>query len=187
MLKQASVYRDTYTNVSVRTGINRQTYYDNQWNLNNRLSSLGLRDNVRSSEVQTMWNSLANTGMNESQMFATAIDNVVTNKIVPYLDTTSQEFNLLNTRLNNDFVKDIRGINKANLEIAGNNYVTESLLNTIIDKVQPMSDEALQNLALGSTEITSFVNTLMSKGYDGILRYHMLQNIFKLKNMETKC
>lgn len=166
MLKQASVYRDTYTNVSVRTGINRQTYYDNQWNLNNRLSSLGLRDNVRSSEVQTMWNSLANTGMNESQMFATAIDNVVTNKIVPYLDTTSQEFNLLNTRLNNDFVKDIRGINKANLEIAGNNYVTESLLNTIIDKVQPMSDEALQNLALGSTEITSFVNTLMSKGYD---------------------
>ena len=48
MLKQASVYRDTYTNVSVRTGINRQTYYDNQWNLNNRLSSLGLRDNVRS-------------------------------------------------------------------------------------------------------------------------------------------
>ena len=166
MLKQTSVYRDTYTNVSVRTGINRQTYYDNQWNLNNRLSSLGLRDNVRSSEVQTMWNSLANTGMNESQMFATAIDNVVTNKIVPYLDTTSQEFNLLNTRLNNDFVKDIRGINKANLEIAGNNYVTESLLNTIIDKVQPMSDEALQNLALGSTEITSFVNTLMSKGYD---------------------
>ena len=166
MLKQANVYRDTYTNVSVRTGINRQTYYDNQWNLNNRLSSLGLRDNVRSSEVQTMWNSLANTGMNESQMFATAIDNVVTNKIVPYLDTTSQEFNLLNTRLNNDFVKDIRGINKANLEIAGNNYVTESLLNTIIDKVQPMSDEALQNLALGSTEITSFVNTLMSKGYD---------------------
>lgn len=166
MLKQASVYRDTYTNVSVRTGINRQTYYDNQWNLNNRLSSLGLRDNVRSSEVQTMWNSLANTGMNESQMFATAIDNVVTNKIVPYLDTTSQEFNLLNTRLNNDFVKDIRGINKANLEIAGNNYVTESLLNTIIDKVQPMSDEALQNLALGSTEITSFVNTLMSKGYN---------------------
>lgn len=166
MLKQANVYRNTYTNVSVRTGINRQTYYDNQWNLNNRLSSLGLRDNVRSSEVQTMWNSLANTGMNESQMFATAIDNVVTNKIVPYLDTTSQEFNLLNTRLNNDFVKDIRGINKANLEIAGNNYVTESLLNTIIDKVQPMSDEALQNLALGSTEITSFVNTLMSKGYD---------------------
>lgn len=166
MLKQANVYRDTYTNVSVRTGINRQTYYDNQWNLNNRLSSLGLRDNVRSSVVQTMWNSLANTGMNESQMFATAIDNVVTNKIVPYLDTTSQEFNLLNSRLNNDFVKDIRGINKANLEIAGNNYVTESLLNTIIDKVQPMSDEALQNLALGSTEITSFVNTLMSKGYN---------------------
>lgn len=166
MLKQANVYRDTYTNVSVRTGINRQTYYDNQWNLNNRLSSLGLRDNVRSSEVQTMWNSLANTGMNESQMFATAIDNVVTNKIVPYLDTTSQEFNLLNTRLNNDFVKDIRGINKANLEIAGNNYVTESLLNTIIDKVQPMSDEALQNLALGSSEITSFVNTLIGKGYD---------------------
>lgn len=166
MLKQANVYRDTYTNVSVRTGINRQTYYDNQWNLNNRLSSLGLKDNVRSSEVQTMWNSLANTGMNESQMFATAIDNVVTNKIVPYLDTTSQEFNLLNSRLNNDFVKDIRGINKANLEIAGNNYVTESLLNTIIDKVQPMSDEALQNLALGSTEITSFVNTLIAKGYD---------------------
>lgn len=166
MLKQASVYRDTYTNVSVRTGINRQTYYDNQWNLNNRLSDLGLRDNVRSSEVQTMWNSLANTGMNETQMFATAIDNVVTNKIVPYLDTTSQEFNLLNTRLNNDFVKDIRGINKANLEIAGNNYVTENLLNTIIDKVQPMSDEALQNLALGSTEITSFVNTLIAKGYD---------------------
>lgn len=163
---QTGTYENTFTNISVRAGVTRDQYYDNQWNLNNRLSNMGLNDNIRSSDVQKMWNSLANTGMDEKDMFANAIDNVVTQKIVPYLDTTSQSVNLLNNRLDGSFVKDIRGINQANLEIAGNNYATQDLLNTIIDKVQPMSDEALQNLALGSSEITSFVNTLIGKGYD---------------------
>ena len=163
---QTNTYENTFSNISVRTGLTRDQYYDNQWELNNQLSSLGLNDNIRSSEVQQMWNSLADTGMSQGDILEQALDNVVTKKIVPYLDTTSQDVNLLNSRLDGNFVKDIRGINKANLDIAGNNYVTQDLLNTIIAQVQPMSDEALQNLTQGSEEMTSYINSLMAKGID---------------------
>ena len=166
LTNQTNAYENTFTNISVRTGLTRDQYYDNQWDLNNQLSSLGLNDNIRSSEVQQMWNSLADTGMSQSDILERALDNVITNKIVPYLDTTSQDVNLLNNRLDGNFIKDIRGINKANLDMAGNNYITQDLLNTIIAQVQPMSDEALQNLTQGSEEMTSYINSLMAKGID---------------------
>ena len=161
---QYNAYNSTFSNFAARTGVTRNTYYNEQIGARNTLSSRGLFDNVATSEVMSMWNDLANIGMSSENIFASAIDNVVTNKIVPYLNTTTQEFNFLNTKLDNQFVKDIRGISKTNLEIAGNNYMTQDLLQMIIDEVQPMSDEALQNLAQGSAEFTSTVNALRSQG-----------------------
>lgn len=163
---QTSVYENTFTNVSVRTNTSRGRYQDMQALTNNELSTLGLRNNVATSDVQQMWNSLASIGANQETMFERAIDNVVTNKIVPYLDTTSVSVNLLNNRLDGKFVKDIRGINQANLDIAGNNYATQELLNTIIDQVQPMSDKALEDLAQGSTEVTALIGQLIASGMD---------------------
>lgn len=170
---QTSAYENTFENISVRNGISRKNYYDAQWRINNTLGDMGLYNNVAASDVQNMWNTMASAGVNidmstekaRADLTANAIDLVLTNKIVPYLDTSSQEFLILNSRLDNNFVKDIRGINKANLEIAGNNYVTQDLLQTIIDQVQPMSDEALENLAQGSTEVTSMINSLIAQDY----------------------
>lgn len=166
------MYEKSFQNIATMTGTTRSTYYGKQAGLNNQLNSLGLNDNVATSDVQEMWNSLASIGANEDTMFERALDNVITKNIVPYLDTTSQSVNLLDERLGGSFVKDIRGISKANLEIAGNNYATQELLQTIIDEVQPMSDEALQNLAQGSEEMTSLINKLTPEmGKDAATAY----------------
>lgn len=184
---QTSAYQNTFENISVRNGTTRQNYYDTQWRVNNVLGDMGLFNNIATSDIQNMWNSMANAGVSidmsnekaRADLTANAIDLVLTNKIVPYLDTSSQEFLLLNSRLDNNFVKDIRGINKANLEIAGNNYVTQDLLQTIIDQVQPMSDEALENLAQGSTEVTAMINSLIEQGYSADAAKSYATQLFK--------
>lgn len=172
MRNQYNSYNNNFSNISVRTGMTRSTYFSQQLKINSNLSSQGLYNNVRNSEVTDMWNKLANTGMNQADMIANALDNVITNKIVPYLDTSSQQFNILNSRLDGNFVKQIRGINLYNQEIAGNNYNTEKLLQQIIDEVQPMSDEALQNLTKGSAEMTAIINKLTPiMGADAATQY----------------
>lgn len=174
---QRNSYENNFTNIAARTGMSSSVYRSNQAALSgfgrNILHEQGLMNNIATSEVQNMWNSLANTGMNQEQILANALDNVITNKIVPYLDTTTTDINLLNNKLNGNFIKDIRGINKSNLDMVGNNYATKELLQTIIDEVQPMSDEALQNLTQGSTEMTAFINKMIDSGVskDAALSY----------------
>ena len=160
---QRNIYNSTFQNVSVRTGTTRSTYYANQRALPSTLQSQGLYNNVKVSEVMDMWNKLADIGMNQEQMFTNALDSVITQKIVPYLDVTSKDVNILNSRLDGNFIKQIRGINQASLDLAGNNYNTQELLQTIIDQVQPMSDESLQNLTKGSAEMSALINYLTPK------------------------
>lgn len=160
---QRNMYNSTFQNVSVRTGTTRSTYYANQRALPSTLQSQGLYNNVKVSEVMNMWDKLADIGMNQEQMFANALDSVITAKIVPYLDVTSKDVNILNERLDGQFIKQIRGINQASLDLAGNNYMTQELLQTIIDQVQPMSDESLQNLTKGSAEFSALINYLTPK------------------------
>ena len=160
---QRNMYNSTFQNVSVRTGTTRSTYYANQRALPSTLQSQGLYNNVKVSEVMDMWNKLADIGMNQEQMFTNALDSVITAKIVPYLDVTSRDVNILNTRLDGQFIKQIRGINQASLDLAGNNYMTQELLQTLVDQVQPMSDESLQNLTKGSAEMTTLINYLTPK------------------------
>lgn len=160
---QRNIYNSTFQNVSVRTGTTRSTYYANQRALPSTLQSQGLYNNVKVSEVMDMWNKLADIGMNQEQMFTNALDSVITAKIVPYLDVTSRDVNILNNRLDGQFIKQIRGINQASLDLAGNNYMTQELLQTLVDQVQPMSDESLQNLTKGSAEMTALINYLTPK------------------------
>lgn len=170
--KQSNIYNDTFTNISVRTGMTSSDYYAGQRQTRNALYSQNLQNNIGVSSVQEMWQSLANTGMNQTDMMANALDNVITKTIVPYLDTTSQSFNLINNRLDGNFSKQIRGISQASMEIAGNNYTTQEMLTTIIDQVQPMSDEAVENLAQGSAEVVAMINALTpSMGADAAKSY----------------
>lgn len=177
--KQKQVYEDTFENISVRTGMTRSEYYDAQWKLNNELSEEGLRNNIGTSEIQKMWDSYATNGFDETTMLVNGIDSVLTNKIVPYLDTTTQESQLLNQRLNGDFYKQIRGIAQANMDLAGGNYATQEILNTMIDKITPMSDEALQNLTLGSSEMSRFVNDLIDEGLTKDQAVSMATQLYK--------
>ena len=181
MTDQYNTYNNTFNNVAARTGISASNYRSRWRNTDNQLRASGLFNNIEVNDVMKMWDSLANTGASETDIFSTAIDNIVTNKIVPYLDTTTQAFNILNSRLDYNFVKEIRGISKTSMDIAGNNYATQDMLQMIIDEVQPISDEALDNLAKGSTEYTTMVNELTkTMGKEQAEAY--AKRVFKVRN-----
>lgn len=161
---QTGVYENTFENISVRNGTTRSQYYNAQMGLQGKLGSAGVFNNIASSEVMTMWNTLATNGVkldiSNAEQTSKAIETVITQHIVPYLDTNSKDFTILNSRIGDRFIKDIRGINEYNMQVAGNSYQTQELMQEIIDQVQPMSDEALENLAQGSAEVTAMINKL---------------------------
>ena len=189
---QIRAYEDTFTNISVRNGVTRDQYTGvggAQWKLNNVLSDMGLRNNIASSDVQRMWDTMATNGIKidmsseerRAEITERAINNVMTQTVVPQLKTGTAEFEILNDRLDGNFVKDIRGINKANMELAGNTYVVQDLIQEIIDQVQPMSDEAISNLAQGSAEFTAMVDKLTPyMGKEAAKSY--ATQIFKMQN-----
>lgn len=184
---QKDVYESTFEPISVRNNTTRGMYYAAQSELGgfgkNRLAEMGLNDNIATSDVQKMWAKMAENGIkidmsteeSRAEVSAKAIDLVLTNKIVPFLDTSSESVQLLNERLGDSFVKQIRGISQASLEVAGNNVGTSKVLNELIDLVQPMSDEALSNLAKGSTELTALYNRLIAPKEDGGYGYSTSQ------------
>lgn len=161
---QSRVFNDTFENISVRNGTTRSQYYNAQIGLQGQLGSAGVFNNIASSEIMTMWNTLATNGVkldvSNREQTVKAIETVITQHIVPYLDTNSKDFTILNSRIGDRFIKDIRGINEYNMQVAGNSYQTQELMQEIIDQVQPMSDEALENLAQGSAEVTAMINKL---------------------------
>lgn len=185
--RQTQIYEQTYGNVSTRLNLNQTQYSLKQLGYSGNLLYDGLGDNVDIAELMQMWDKLASRGMGTEDVFTYALDNVITNKIVPYLDTTSTGINIINDKVNGSFIKDIRGINQANLEIVGNNYATEKLLNQMIDLVQPLSDEAVKNLALGSTEVTTLVNSLIQDyGWSEDAAIEAATNAFKMQEYSAQ-
>lgn len=176
---QKQAYENTFEPISVRNGTTRGQYYSAQAKLagagKSRLGDLGLNDNIATSDVQKMWAKMAENGIkidmsteeSRAEVSAKAIDLVLTNKIVPFLDTSSSSIQHLNERLGDSFIKQIRGINQANLSLVGSNYMTEDILNELLEMVAPMSDEALQNLTQGSVELTALANKLTASKEQG--------------------
>ena len=160
---QYKTYENTFSNLATRTGVTRSQYYTTQAGVPGQLSAIDMYDNVRVSEVQKMWGSLAESGFSQEDVFARAIDNVVTNKIVPYLDTTSTDLNLLNNRLDGNFIKQIRGINLATQDISGSTIMNEEVLKSMLDAMAPITDNAIQNLAKESTEMSNLMNYLVDE------------------------
>lgn len=195
---QANVYENTFSNVATRSGLNKDLYRNAQQSLGgwgtNKLGEMGVFRNVAASEVQTMWDTMASNGfslvnengqIDEAKVFADSIDAIITNKIVPYLDTSTQDFQLINQRLDGKFVKDIRGINQLNQELVGNNFATSEILNQLIDMVQPMSDEAIRNLASSSAELTAYANYLMSEEGGSLSYDQAMSTIATLKKEQS--
>lgn len=170
---QSQAYEDTFTNVSVRNGTTRQNYADAKWKMNNYLDEQGLRNNIASSEVYRMWDKMATSGIqidlsneeSRAEISAKAIDNVLTNKIVPYLDTSTAQWDQL-VSAQPELQKNIRGINRLNTDLVGNNYATKDLLQNILDDLQPIADSALNDLAMSAAGATTFINSMMESGMD---------------------
>lgn len=173
MDNQSQAYEDTFTNVSVRNGTTRQNYADAKWKMNNYLDEQGLRNNIASSEVYRMWDKMATSGIqidlsneeSRAEISAKAIDNVLTSKIVPYLDTSTAQWDQL-VSAQPELQKNIRGINRLNTDLVGNNYATKDLLQNILDDLQPIADSALNDLAMSASGATTFINSMMESGMD---------------------
>lgn len=173
---QVRAYEDTFTNISVRNGVTREQYTGiggAQWNLNNVLSDMGLRNNIASSDVQRMWDTMATNGIKidmsseerRAEITEKAIDNVLTKNIVPYLDTSTAQWDQL-VSAQPELQKNIRGINRLNTDLVGNNYATKDLLQNILDDLQPIADSALNDLAMSAAGATTFINSMMDSGMD---------------------
>lgn len=166
-----SSYESVATGVAARTGTTTSQQLNNIKQLNNNLGgwfgSSSLRDNVKSSDVINYTQTLANigTGYSNEQLYARALEDVVTKTIVPYLDTGSVLWQQL-VDYQPDLQKNIRGINKINQEIAGNNYATEKILNNILNDLAPVSEAATGDLAMNAAGASDVINTLMGSKYN---------------------
>lgn len=159
-----------FQNISVRTGMSYDTYKNgvaamgrpggtlSNWN------GYNLQDNIRTSDVQDMMNTLANQGVGQEQLFASAIDTVLTKNIVPYLDLTTAEMQQFNQNVNGELMKQVRGISKLNQEIYDSNVVATQYLQDQLNYLAPMSSVAEIDLMKGSAEGMDMLQKLQSKG-----------------------
>ena len=172
MNQQVSVYNSTFSNIAARTNTNRSGYYSAWSNLNNELSSRGLFENVGSAEVMQMWNTLASQGINvdlsteqgRAEATAKAIDTVVTNKIVPYIDASSYYIQQLASEQPN-FFNEIRAIGITSQEIMGSSYAANKYLQDMIDNLSPVAALASQELGVQYAKTLGIYETLKSQGY----------------------
>lgn len=154
---QTQSYENNFTNIAVRTGMTKDTYRGNQMSLGgfgtNILHERGLMNNIRTSEVQDMWNSLANTGMSQSDILASSLESVITKTIVPYLDITTDEMQQFNQNVgDNGLLKQVRGITKVSNEMFGGSQVATKYLQEQLEYLAPMSKVAEIDLVENTAE-----------------------------------
>lgn len=174
--KQSQVYEDTFTNISVRNRTTRSQYYDAQRGINDELQEQGLFNNVASSDVMQMWNTLASQGIkidmnseeDRAQATAKAIETVVTNTIVPYLNTSSASFQQFADQQPN-LIKQVRGIGLTTQDISGSSIVANKYLQDMIDSLSPMGALAEQELGLQFAQMTGEYENLRAQGYSDAL------------------
>lgn len=163
MNNQANSYNNNFTNISVRTGLSKSQYFSGQSAINSTLSSRGLYNNISNSEVTEMWNKLASNGLNSEDMMANALDTVITNKIVPFLDTSTAYFQQL-TDQQPGLMKQIRGIGLATQEINGSSVFANKYLQDMVDSLSPMASLAENQLGVQYAQMTGAYESLRAQG-----------------------
>ena len=168
---QKKIYEGTFTNIAVRNDLSRSDYYSAQANVNNTLGSLGLRNNIATSEVQTMWNTLASNGIevdlsNEekrAEITSKAIETVLTNTVVPYLDMSSSYMQQLSS--NNPYLmKQVRGIGTAIMNVENSNVVANKYLQDMLDNLSPMAELANEEIGVQYARSLGVYENLRSQG-----------------------
>lgn len=166
--KQSNSYESNFTNIAVRTGMTSETYLKNQRELGgfgkNTLHEMGLMNNISTSEVQDMWNTLADRGMSQEQILASALDTVITNKLVPYLDTTTAELQQFNSIVgDNGLLKQVRGISKTSQAMFGSATTVEKYLQDALEYMSPMAESASIDLIKNTVGGVEMLQYLQSK------------------------
>lgn len=164
---QTGNYENNFTNIAVRTGMSKSTYIGNQMSLGgfgtNILHERGLMNNIRTSDVQEMWNSLANKGLSQEDVLATSLEAVITKTIVPYLDVTTEEMQQFNLTLGeNGLLKQVRGINKVSQEEFGSSMITQKYMQDALEYMSPMADAANLDLlknTVGGVEMLQYLQS----------------------------
>ena len=162
--KQSSIYENTFSGISVRTGISRGDYYSAQTGLNNELYNQGLRSNIASSDVQSMWSKLIEGGLDWDTARTNAIDTVLTQQIVPYLKNIDSVSTQQLAQLQSGFLKELRGIGTSTMQILDSNVVATNYLNEMIDKLSPVARLATQDLGRQFAKSTGTYEALRKQG-----------------------
>lgn len=162
--KQSSIYENTFSGISVRTGISRGDYYSAQRGLNNELYNQGLRSNIASSDVQSMWSKLIEGGLDWDTARTNAIDTVLTQQIVPYLKNIDSVSTQQLAQLQSGFLKELRGIGTSTMQILDSNVVATNYLNEMIDKLSPVARLATQDLGRQFAKSTGTYEALRKQG-----------------------
>ena len=161
--KQVNTYENTFTGIAARTGYSRSEYYTQQAQTNNQLGDLGLRDNIRTSEVQQMWSILTFEGLSIEDSIANAFDTVISSKVVPYLNTSTAQFQFLVDQQPN-LMTQVRGIGRTTMEISGSATFATKYLQDMIDTIAPMASLAENELGLQFAQVSGAYESLRAKG-----------------------
>lgn len=161
--KQVNTYENTFTGIAARTGYSRSEYYTQQAQTNNQLGDLGLRDNIRTSEVQQMWSTLTSEGLSIEDSIANAFDTVISSKVVPYLNTSTAQFQFLVDQQPN-LMTQVRGIGRTTMEISGSATFATKYLQDMIDTIAPMASLAENELGLQFAQVSGAYESLRAKG-----------------------
>ena len=165
---QSNAYENTFTNISVRNGTTRSQYYGAQARVNNILGDMGLRNNIATSQVQEMWNTLASEGikvdLTDQETTTRAIETILTNQIVPYLDMSSSYMQKLATD-NPNLMKQVRGIGTSIQNVEGSNVVANDYLQNMMDSLSPMAELAEQEIGLQYADALGQLENLRNQGY----------------------
>ena len=166
--EQRDIYNKTFTNIAVRTGMqssnsSRTGYLDRLWDLPQELDKRGLFDNIAGSTVQEMWNTMATTGLGQEQIFANAIDTVLTNTVVPYLDTSSAAFQQYMT-WQPQLMKQVRGIGASTMDISGSAVFATEHLQEMVNELTPVSQQATEELGVQYAKTSGLYESLRQQG-----------------------
>lgn len=166
--RQSDAYENSFTNISVRNGTTRSQYYGAQSQVNNILSSMGLNENIATSQVQEMWNTLASEGikvdLTDQETTTKAIETILTNQIVPYLDMSSTYMQKLATD-NPNLMKQVRGIGTSIQNVEGSNVVANEYLQDMMNSLSPMAELANQEIGLQYADTLGQLENLRNQGY----------------------
>lgn len=166
---QTGSYESNFTNIAVRTGMSKSSYRNSQMALGgvgtNLLHEQGLMNNIRTSDVQNMWNTLSERGFSQEDVLANSIETVITNTLVPYLDTTTTEMQLFNQNVGNDgLLKQVRGISKIAQEEYDNNIIATQYLQDQLNYLAPMSSVAEIDLMESTATGQFMLQSMLDKG-----------------------